>query len=173
MTTVLFSFSHFITKLPPDTTILSTFPARNNCSTGCLEYIGMCFSMTHFSLCIVQKSCWGRTCPKVCLLPQSLFLSDFIAWSCHDKLANLHPCCDSLEHNPCKTTRFELFPLPPVPAFSCRNTARPQALDLSANRDKLQDLAATCELNKATLHLPDLIVSPQQGLAGLGKLGGR
>lgn len=67
---------------------------RNNCSPGFLEYLGMCFSTTHFSLCIIHERYQGRTCPKGCLLPHSLLPPYFITWMCHDKLANLHPCCD-------------------------------------------------------------------------------
>lgn len=61
--------------------------------------------------------------------------------------------------------------------LSCGSTARLQALDLFADRDKLQDVAATRALNKATLRLPDLIVrsstGPHQGPAGLRPPRGR
>lgn len=96
MTTLLLFISHFTSKLPPNTTIHNMFTAKNNCSPGFVEYIGVCFFNTNFSLCIIQKSYQGKTSPKGCLLPQSLLLPSFITWSCHDKLATL--CSSDCEY---------------------------------------------------------------------------
>lgn len=121
--------SPFITKPPLDTTILSTSPARNNCSPGFLEHVGMCFSMTHFSLCIIQESSQVRTCPKRCLLPQSVFPPYFITWSCHDKLENLHLCCDSFPAGSITTAeQLDFSYFPPLPQCSPAGTLQDLAL---------------------------------------------
>lgn len=92
MTTSLFFLSHFMTKLPPDTTDHSVFPARNNCSPGFLGYTHSCFSTACFILCTIQESYQGRRCLQGCLLPY--LHSPSIALSLHHQLANLHPHCD-------------------------------------------------------------------------------
>lgn len=180
MTTVLFFLSRFITKVPLDATVLSTFPARNNCSPHFQENIGMCFSTTHFSLCIIQEGYQGKICHKGCLLPESLFPPYFISWSSHDKLPNLHlyrdwECCFPAWSITTATQQgFGYFP---PTELSCRSTAGLQALAIVTKRDKLQDPAATRALNKTTLHLPDLTVrsstGPCQGPAGLREPRGR
>lgn len=97
MTTVLLFLSHFITKLPPDTTVLRTFPARNNCSPDFLEYRGVCFSTTHFSLCIIQENHWGRICESYLrpsfLLKESLELMWWDAIKIEKRKAKWNSAC--------------------------------------------------------------------------------
>lgn len=113
-----------MTKLPPDTTDHSVFPARNNCSPGFLRYTHLCFSTTRFILCTIQESYQGRRCLQGCLLPPFPFYSPQPS----------SPTCKSAsslwlwtwfhisKHNHYKTPRVWLF-LPS--SLSCKSTASP------------------------------------------------
>lgn len=80
MTTVLLFLSCFITKLPPDTTALRTFPARNNCSPGFPEYLGVCFSATNFSLLTFRRATGEEHVRAISVPLSSLFYSLELMW---------------------------------------------------------------------------------------------